>query len=85
MPVLIDNCRPDDRHMPRQAPAMANGRCPHPWGHHTGQRTAEGIENIRKAHWKHGRRSAEAVGRRKQGMALRREIRRLSEMARALE
>jgi hypothetical protein len=64
------------------SPAMANGRCRLHGGLSTGPKTNEGIENIRKAHWKHGQRSAEAVRRRKEGMALRREINRLGEIAR---
>ena len=66
---------------PCGSPAMANGRCRLHGGLSTGPRTKEGIENIRKAHWKHGQRSAEAVRRRKEGMALRREIKRLSKIA----
>ena len=68
--------------MPRQAPERGNGRVEAPA---TAPRTAEGIERIHNAHWKHGQRSAEAIRRRKEGMALRREIKRLAEMARALE
>jgi hypothetical protein len=59
---------------PCGSPAMANGRCRLHGGLSTGPKTKEGIENIRKAHWKHGQRSAEAVKRRKQGVELRREI-----------
>lgn len=54
--------------------AMANGRCRIHGGLSTGPKTDEGIEQIRQAHLKHGQRSAEAVKRRKQGAALRREI-----------
>jgi hypothetical protein len=63
---------------PCGSPAMANGRCRLHGGLSTGPKTKEGIENIRKAHWKHGQRSAEAVRRRKEGVALRREINRLA-------
>jgi hypothetical protein len=69
---------------PCGSPAMANGRCRIHGGTSTGPRTPEGIENIRKTHMKHGQRSAEAIRRRKEGMALRREIKRLAELARAL-
>ena len=66
---------------PCGSPAMANGRCRIHGGTSPGPRTPEGVENIRKAHWKHGQRSAEAIRQRKEGMALRREIKRLGEMA----
>ena len=59
---------------PCGSPAMANGRCRIHGGLSTGPKTEEGIERIRQAHWEHGQRSAEAVKRRKQGAALRREI-----------
>jgi hypothetical protein len=65
---------------PCGSPAMANGRCRIHGGLSTGPKTAEGIESIRKTHLKHGQRSAEAVRRRKEGMQLRREIKRLSVM-----
>jgi hypothetical protein len=63
---------------------MANGRCRIHGGLSTGPKTQEGVESIRKAHWKHGQRSAEAVRRRKEGVALRREIKRLAELAKTL-
>lgn len=69
---------------PCGSPAMANGRCRIHGGLSTGPKTAEGIENIRKAQWKHGQRSAEATRRRKEGMALRREIKRIAEIAYSL-
>ena len=47
-------------------------------GPSTGPRTPEGLERCRKANWRHGRRSAEAVAERKAGAAIRREIRRLA-------
>ena len=64
--------------------AMANDRCRIHGGLSTGPKTVEGIENIRKAQTKHGQRSAEAVRRRKEGMALRREIKRLADIASGL-
>ena len=60
---------------------MANGRCRMHGGKSTGPRTPEGRERCRKANWKHGRRSAEAIAERKAGAAIRREIRRLMEEA----
>ena len=66
---------------PCGSPAMANGRCRIHGGTSTGPKTAEGVENIRKAHLKHGQRSAEAVRRRKEGMALLREIKHLAGIA----
>jgi hypothetical protein len=69
---------------PCGSPAMANGRCRIHGGTSTGPKTKEGIENIRKAHLKHGLRSAEAIRRRKEGVALRREIKRLAVIADAL-
>ena len=66
---------------PCGSPAMTNGRCRIHGGLSTGPKTVEGIENIRKAQTKHGQRSAEAVRRRKEGMALRREIKRLADIA----
>lgn len=39
---------------------MANGRCGMHGGKSTGPRTPEGKERIRKANWKHGKRSAQA-------------------------
>jgi len=67
-----------------RAPAMANGRCRIHGGTSTGPKTQEGIERIRMTHWKHGRRSAEAIRRRKEGVALRREIKRIADIARNL-
>ncbi len=65
---------------PCGSPAMANGRCRLHGGLSTGPKTSEGIESIRKAHWKHGQRSADAVRRRKQGMELRRKLKVLSKI-----
>ena len=70
---------------PCHSPAMANGRCRIHGGTSTGPKTKKGIESIRKAHWKHGQRSAKAVRQRKQGMALRREIKRLAGLAKTLQ
>ena len=64
---------------------MKNGRYRIHGGTSTGPKTKEGIENIRKAHWNHGQRSAEAIRQRKEGMALRREIKRLAELAKTYE
>ena len=66
---------------PCGSPAMANGRCRIHGGASTGPRTPEGLERSRKSNWKHGLRSAEAINQRKEGMALRREIKRLAELA----
>jgi hypothetical protein len=54
--------------------AMANGRCRMHGGPSTGPRTPEGLARSRRARWKHGRRSAEAMARRKEAAAIRREI-----------
>ena len=42
-----------------RAPAMACGKCRMHGGASTGPRTAEGLERIRKARTRHGRRTAE--------------------------
>jgi hypothetical protein len=63
--------------MPCRGAAMENGRCRVHGGPSTGPRTPEGLERSRRANWKHGRRSAEAMARRKEAAAVRREIRRL--------
>ena len=42
------------RGKPCQCPAMPNGRCCLHGGLSTGPKTAEGIERIRRANWKHG-------------------------------
>jgi len=60
---------------------MANGRCRIHGGASTGPITKQGVENIRQTHMKHGQRTAEAIRQRKEGMALRREIKRLLNMA----
>ena len=69
---------------PCGSPAMANGRCRIHGGTSTGPRTPEGLERSRKSNWKHGLRSAEAIRQRKEGVALRREIRRLADIADAI-
>jgi hypothetical protein len=48
-------------------PAMPNGRCRMHGGKSTGPRTPEGLARSRRANWKHGNYSAEAI-------ALRREV-----------
>ncbi len=54
---------------------MENGRCRMHGGKSTGPRTAEGLERCRRANWKHGRCSAEAVSERKEVAAIRKAIR----------
>ena len=55
-----------------KAPAMPNGRCRMHGGKSTGPRTPEGLARSRKANWKHGGYSAEAIAdRRKTAEALR--------------
>lgn len=48
-----------------QSPAMRNGRCRMHGGASTGPRTEQGLENSRRARWKHGRYSARALAERK--------------------
>lgn len=48
-----------------QQPAMANGRCRLHGGKSTGPRTREGLDKCKKAPWKHGLYSAEALAERK--------------------
>jgi hypothetical protein len=55
---------------PCKAPAMKNGRCKLHGGKSTGPKTPEGIENIRKAHLKHGEYTIEAVTERREFRAL---------------
>jgi hypothetical protein len=62
---------------PCRGAAMTNGRCRMHGGPSTGPRTPEGLERSRRANWKHGRRSADAIARLKEAAAIRREIRRL--------
>jgi hypothetical protein len=52
-----------------QGAAMKNGRCRMHGGASTGPRTPEGLERSRKANWKHGRYSAEALTTRREAAA----------------
>jgi len=61
-----------------QAPAMRNGRCRLHGGPSTGPRTAEGLERSRRARWKHGFYSREAVDARAKA---RRTLRMLRDLA----
>jgi hypothetical protein len=45
---------------------MKNGRCGIHGGKSTGPKTPEGLERSRKARWKHGGRSREAIRRRQE-------------------
>lgn len=49
------------RGKPCQGPGMKNGRCRMHGGPSTGPKTPEGIEAIRRAHLKHGRRTKAAI------------------------
>ena len=62
-------------------PAMLNGRCRLHGGKSTGPKTKEGLERSRKANWKHGRRSAETIHQRKESMAVRRQLKKLINLA----
>ncbi len=44
---------------------MRNGRCRIDGGKSTGPRAPEGLERLRKANWKHGYYSAEAIAARR--------------------
>ncbi len=50
---------------PCKTPAMANGRCRMHGGKSTGPRTPEGLARSKKANWKHGFYSREAIEERK--------------------
>jgi|GEM_PF-1653444 hypothetical protein len=52
-----------------QSSAMKNGRCRMHGGASTGARTPEGIERIRKAHWKTGYFSKQAITERREHRA----------------
>ena len=52
-----------------RAAAMPNGRCRMHGGKSTGPRTAEGLERSRKARWRHGHYSAEAMAERREARA----------------
>jgi len=60
---------------PCRGPAMPNGRCRMHGGPSTGPKTPEGLERSRKARWKHGRRSREAIEQRRQTRAAMRALR----------
>jgi hypothetical protein len=61
-----------------QAPAMrGKKRCRLHGGKSTGPRTPEGLERSRKARWKHGLRSAQAIAQRRSAMTACRLLRRL--------
>ena len=62
---------------PCNAPAMPNGRCRMHGGMSTGPRTPEGLARSRKANWKHGRYSAEAIADRRKAAAAVRLLRQL--------
>jgi len=57
------------RTLPCRKLAMRNGRCELHGGRSTGPRTAEGLARARRASWKHGRRSAEAIERNRKASA----------------
>ena len=65
------------RGTPCQSPAMQNGRCRMHGGASTGPRTPEGLENSRRARWKHGQYSAPARAERKRIRELLRQTREL--------
>ena len=62
---------------PCQQPAMPNGRCRMHGGMSTGPRTPQGLERSRKANWKHGWYSAEAISDRRKAATAIRLLRRL--------
>lgn len=51
--------------MPCRQPAMANGRCRLHGGKCMGPKTKKGLERAKKANWKHGYYSEEAIFKRK--------------------
>ncbi len=57
------------------APAMPNGRCRMHGGKSTGPKTIDGIERIRKAHFKNGGYSKQTIGNRKRFNGLLRQYR----------
>lgn len=67
---------------PCRSPAMLNGRCRMHGGKSTGPRTPEGLERCRRANWKHGGRSQDAVAERKKAKVVRRKLARLTLEAR---
>jgi hypothetical protein len=56
---------------------MRNGRCHLHGGKSTGPRTPEGLERSRKANWKHGHYSREAITQRQEARATMRMMRAL--------
>jgi hypothetical protein len=56
---------------------MRNGRCHLHGGKSTGPRTPEGLERSRKANWKHGHYSREAIAQRREARATLRMMRAL--------
>lgn len=70
---------------PCAGPAMRNGRCRMHGGASTGWRTPEGMERLRQAPMKHGRRSAEARQAARERGAARREMARLDALLRELD
>jgi hypothetical protein len=64
---------------------MSNGRCRLHGGKSTGPITCEGLENSRRANWKHGHYSAEAkaerAGARAETLLLRKMLKELKEPA----
>jgi hypothetical protein len=56
---------------------MRNGRCHLHGGKSTGPRTPEGLERSRKANWKHGHYSREAIAQRREARATMRMMRAL--------
>ena len=77
-PVLLKNGNPQGNPMnaprcgaktrsgrPCKGPAMKNGRCRMHGGKSTGPRTPEGLEQSKKANFKHGLYSAEALEERR--------------------
>ena len=93
--VLLRNGNPqgDPRNAPRcgaktrkgtscRAPAMKNGRCRMHGGKSTGPRTPEGLARSRKANWKHGMYSAEAI---EQRLRMRELIRMSNELTRRMK
>jgi hypothetical protein len=62
---------------PCEAPAMPNGRCRMHGGASTGPRTPDGLARSRKANWKHGRYSAEAIATRREAATASRLLRRI--------
>jgi hypothetical protein len=70
---------------PCAGPAMTNGRCRMHGGASTGARTATGLERLRQAPLKHGRRGAEARQAARERGAARRELATLDALLRELD